>query len=559
MRQGPLLAACDHLIAELLVETAEQAAAYLGSGSGEDDEPVRAVTRMLAFLEAQRAASVPEVLSGAWSTGGEGTEAACTVRALWDEIAGSPLFERWAEGVDVAFARALESGSLFAASRPGDLELSGWLEAPWSEASRLAVAGFVEGCVPASVTEHLFLPDSRRRALGLADNAARRARDAYLLTCLARVRGPDEFRCSFSKFGVDGGPGLPSGLLLRCADAELPVRVQAVFAPVQGGGTQPRRENGWRWHLPEALRKTGIARMSPTDFKQYLACPFRFYFQRVLRIEEFDPRAREMDAMRFGSLIHRALEHFAKEVPEVGEAERIERIVIERMEAEARRWFGPDPSPAVRVQLEAVRLRLRAFARLQAAEFASGWRIVEAERKLAADDPDPLRVGGLAISAQIDRIDRHPEHGLRIIDYKTFATAKTPEQTHLGGATANDFLPEAQVIVGDRMKCWVDLQLPLYRVIAARWYPGPAVQAAYLVLPADPEGTAMEAFELDDRLQASAMACAEAVARRVGAGMFWPPQPPPGNWEDPFASLFLNGSPERSLDAETITFLKGEA
>jgi len=557
--QGLSLAACDQLIAELLVETADQAVAYLDSEAGADGDRSQRIARLLGFLESHRTASVPEVLGGAWADGGEGTEAARSARALWEEIAGSPLFENWAEGVGVAFARALQNSSLFAASRPGDVELSGWLEAPWSGASRLAVAGFVEGCVPASVTEHLFLPDSRRSVLGLTDNAARRARDAYLLNCLARARDRAEFRCSFSKFAADGGPGLPSGLLLRCPDAELPVRVRALFAPVEGSGTQPRRANGWRWHLPEALRKRGVARVSPTDFKQYLACPFRFYFQRVLHLEEFDPRVREMDALRFGSLIHRALEFFAKESPGEAQEERIERIVIERMEAEARRWFGPSPSPAVRVQLEAVRLRLRAFARLQADAFAEGWRIVDAERKLAADEPDPLRVGGLAVSAQIDRIDRHPERGIRIIDYKTFATAKTPEQTHLGGAAANTFLPEAHVQVGDREICWVDLQLPLYRVIGARWYPGSPVEAAYLVLPADPEGTAMAPFEIDDRLQASAMACAEAVARRVGAGVFWPPQPPAPNHEDPFAPLFLNGSPEQSFTPETIAFLQGDA
>jgi hypothetical protein len=36
----------------------------------------------------------------------------------------------------------------------------------------------------------------------------------------------------------------------------------------------------------------------------------------------------------------------------------------------------------VRIQIEAARMRLRGFARVQAQEIEEGWRIVEVERKL---------------------------------------------------------------------------------------------------------------------------------------------------------------------------------
>ncbi len=560
LTMSQLLAACDDLLADVLAETLAQAGAFFQNQPADEGESLRhAQARSLVEALAGTADTTADrLIREAWSRGGEGLEAAREVVELWETVSDSPVFSRWTEGLEAVFLRALKAACTFGASEPGDVELAGWLEAPWLDAGRVAVCGCIEGRLPASVTEHAFLPDSKRKALGLLDNVARGARDAYLLTCLRNVRPPEDFRCSFSKFSSDGSPSLPSSLLLRCSENGLPARVLEMFKPVDGGGIRPRREAGWPWQLPDALRRSGISRISPTGFKEYLACPFRFYFKRVLHLEEFDPRAREMDAMRFGSLIHKAVEDFAKTTPAESDAGRIEATVFATLDAEACRLFGPQPSAAVRVQLEAARVRLRAFARVQAASLADGWRIIEAERKISADGEDPLRLGGLAISAQIDRIEEHPDLGLRIVDYKTYATPKKPAQTHLGSPGANRFLPEAAVSVDGKDRCWVDLQLPLYRHIAEQLLPGRPVRTAYFILPADPSQTAIAEFEMSDEVFASAIRCAGAIADRVRRGVFWPPQPPPGNWDDPFAPLFLNGSAEAGIAPETIVFLKGQ-
>jgi len=416
----------------------------------------------------------------------------------------------------------------------------------------------VEGRLPSSVNGHIFLPDSRRGPLGILDNAARLARDSYLLTCLLNVRPADDIRCSFSKFGADGGPSLPSNLLLRCPDAELPTRILNIFRQSESGSVRPRRENHWLWRLPGDMRKA-VEKISPTDFKEYLSCPFRFYFKRVLHLEEFDPRAREMDALRFGSLVHKAIELFSKTSPGEGDRKKIEAHVIAHLESEAGRMFGPDPAPAVRVQIEAAKVRLRAFAGVQADVVAQGWKILEAEWKLDADREDPMKVGPLRLSAQIDRIEEHTDGRIRVIDYKTYAKLKSPEETHFGGAAANTFLEEAKVVVSGKQKCWVDLQLPLYRFIAERLYPDRPVRVAYFILGADPSETSIHEFDLTDDLQRSAIQCAVAVAGRVARGEFWPPQPHKVSWADPFESLFLNGAPEKCFDPDTIAFLKGQS
>ncbi len=557
-----LVAAVDFLRAEVMAETLGQVRGFLREPAPESDRngKVRAmVGRLVEALGGVAEVEAPEVVARCWADGGEGRVAAGQVLELWRGIDESAVFRDWPEGRDAAFARALATAKIFdASSEPGEVELLGWLESPWVEARRLAVAGCVEGRLPASVMEHAFLPDSRRARLGILDNAGRAARDAYLLTCLLRARDAAEFRCSFSKVAAEGGPALPSSLLLRCGDAELPERVREVFGRAAGAPARPIRENGWRWRLPEPWRKASPVKISPTDFSQYLACPFRFYFGRVLHAEAFDPRVREMDALKFGSLVHKALEEFGRSTPEESDAGRIEELVIGHLAVEARALFGPSPSPTVRVQLEAVKARLREFATAQAAERAAGWTIIWTERKLEADGPDPLRLGGLALSAKVDRIERHPEHGLRVLDYKSYATPKTPAESHLG-SPAGAAIEAALVSVGSREKAWKDLQLPLYRRITEHWYPGESVRVGYFVLPADPSLTAVEEWDLDDELYASALGCAEAVAERVGRGVFWPPKEWKNQWADPVGAIFAGGSPDDCVAAGTIEFLEGRA
>jgi len=554
-----LLSTCDALISQALMESFDQASSFLARADSDSrhrqwtENGLLSETKTLVeALRHFRDMHPDEVLRQAWKGGADA--AADQVLDLFDQIRESPVFSKWPEGRDVVFSRALKCALTFSASGPGDVEFMGWLEAPWTEASRMAVCGCVEGWLPASVNGHVFLPDSRRGPLGIPDNASRLARDSYLLTCLLSMRG--DIRCSFSKFGADGGPALPSNLLLRCPDAEISSRILKIFRESESSSVRPRRENHWLWRLPDDRRKA-VEKISPTGFKEYLSCPFRFYFKRVLNLEGFDPQAREMDALRFGSLVHKAIEMFSKDTPDEGDRKTIESRVIAHLESEAEMMFGPAPSAAVRVQLEAAKVRLRAFAGVQAGVIAEGWKILEAEWKLDANREDPMKIGPLRLSAQIDRIEEHPDGGIRVIDYKTYARLKTPGETHFGSAGVNGFLEEAKVMVDGKQKCWVDLQLPLYRFIAERLHPGRPVRVAYFILGADPSETSIQEFDLSDELQSSAIRCAEAVAARVACGEFWPPQPHKSSWEDPFESLFLNGAPEKCFDPETIAFLKG--
>ena len=272
----------------------------------------------------------------------------------------------------------------------------------------------------------------------------------------------------------------------------------------------------------------------------------------MLKLSDVNPEIREMDALRFGSLIHIALERFARQTPHEGEEERIKASVLFHLNAAVTELFGSDPSPAVRVQVEAAKVRLISFARVQAEEFEKGWRILEVERKIEA--VESIKIGPLTLSAKIDRIEENGD-SIRIIDYKTQGGVKSPDETHFGPLSAG-FLDEAEVRVAGKPRRWIDLQLPLYRRIAEGLFPGRDVQTAYFVLAADPEESRVLELDLDEEKMDSALRCAEVVSDLVSNGVFWPPQPLPGGWSDPYAGLFLNGNPDECFDQETLTFLK---
>jgi hypothetical protein len=99
--------------------------------------------------------------------------------------------------------------------------------------------------------------------------------------------------------------------------------------------------------------------------------------------------------------------------------------------------------------------------------------------------------------------------------------------------------------------------LPLYRKIAEGLYPDRPLECAYLALTADPQESRISVFSLDEELMESAERCAEAIALRVGRGVFWPPQPLRSNAWDPYDLLFKDGKFEECIDPKTIEYLKG--
>lgn len=432
------------------------------------------------------------------------------------------------------------------------IEILGWLELPLDDAPALIVTTVNEGFVPKSQRNDAFLPDALRRELGLLNDDRRSARDAYALQVLAHSR--QNLRLISARRDTNRDPLAPSRLLFTGEAAVVAQRALRWFSPPPPSPPRPNllmpkgkvlaRSNltipqptpqDWGARVNEILEKITV-----TQFKSYLACPYRFYLAHVLRLQAHSDEAAELDALAFGNLIHDVLQDFGREptISHSSDPAKLRHYFDDRLDAVAATRVRPRHArAAVRVQIEQARLRLRAFADWQAARTAAGWQIVYTEdfnQQLIV--PWPVDEQPIGLRGRIDRIDYHSgERTLSILDYKTGDTARAPDQVHRQR--------------GD----WVDLQLPLYRHLY-RCLSLPigdvrkdGVQLGYITLPKDPAAIGERIAQWSPEELREADESARFVIRSIRAGAFWPPNETPPAYEDEFSAICQDRALGRSI------------
>jgi ATP-dependent helicase/nuclease subunit B len=250
--------------------------------------------------------------------------------------------------------------------------------------------------------------------------------------------------------------------------------------------------------------------MSVTSFRKYLESPYLFYLERVLGLRSRDDRARELDPRQFGNFAHDVLQAFGlSEVRDALAPDAIEGFLVEHAARLALERFGPEPLPAIGLQLEQLKYRFRRVAAVQARWRAEGWRILRAEWKPEGGHPFEVDGEPMLLTGKLDRIDVHEAtRRFAVLDYKTGEVGVSPE----AGAR-------------DRYG-WKDLQLPLYRLLAeplAREHglDGPPV-LGFFHLGKDEEHIGLKLVETwSEDTYVDALLCAADVVRRVRRGEFF--------------------------------------
>ncbi len=257
--------------------------------------------------------------------------------------------------------------------------------------------------------------------------------------------------------------------------------------------------------------------------------------KRVCDLEAVDDAAAELDAPSFGVLLHHVLGGFGRDIDGPRHNERLQHVIdylLESLDAAGKERYGSElRRPAVRLQFEQARVRLRAFAVHQTDGVRNGWRIVyaEDEDKDILSCPFAVDDGNIDLIGRIDRIDIHDKTGaLRILDYKTGDTALTPDKSH---RKAND---------------WIDLQLPLYRHlrrrISLKVSEGCSVQLGYFNLPKHAGEAGVEIAKWDEELLESADAAARQVIRNLWKGVYLPLTSPPPKFFREFSAICLENT-----------------
>lgn len=487
-----------------------------------DGEPSDSVRGFLEEVYRERIVGVDRPEDAAF------IEAARLADAALRELAGVPANELRIEKEEALqyLTRSLQSQRYYPERGSALIDLEGWLELHWSDAPFLLVTGMNEGSVPGVRLADVFLPDSLRELLDLRSDASLLARDTYILRSLIECRREGGRVCLIAgKTGPVGDPLKPSRLFFRCSDKDLPGRADRLFGrPARRPATCPATVSFPLDPSPPPDLDPGALEprhLSVTAFRDYLACPFRYYLARVLRMQGIEDTESEMDAARFGSLLHEALQTIRDAPPHLMEKpESLARYLAASLDAEAANAFGKSPALPVLIQLEAGKQRLAAAARVEARLASEGWETLERELRCET------AIDGVTVVAKIDRVDRHRGTGtIRILDYKTADHAVEPERAHVAPARDDPDDIGTFTLKGKR-KRWTDLQLPLYGLLLSRTsdeWKGP-FELGYFNLP---KATVDTSVTLWDELDPSVLSSAEECARRVIEGIrnriFWPP------------------------------------
>ncbi|CAN5683084.1 PD-(D/E)XK nuclease family protein [soil metagenome] len=407
----------------------------------------------------------------------------------------------------------------------GAVELLGWLELHLDDAAELVVTGVNEPFLPESVTADPFLPQTLRTRLGLADTHRRRARDLYLPSAILASR-PGTLLVA-GRRDASGNPLRPSRLLLANTPEAVARRVLSLLegdagdeengtdsgdaeAPAPAGAPDAGSPVSAPFTLPPepVISAPGGPpdRIAVTTFRALLSDPYRYALERVLELDRITDEARELDPMAFGTLAHAVVERWARlpgadQMTEEGIRESLSELLDDHFE----KRFGTRPLPALRLQREHLRARLRGYAAVQAGRNAEGWRIMAVEASPVGEGV-PLHVDGepILLRGRIDRVDYHPDTGAwQLLDLKTSEKSQDPDTVHRKGRGSG--------------RRWVDLQLPLYRLLAAGLRipgtdepllpPGATVQTGYIRLPGSEASVALADWtreELDEAVETAA-------------------------------------------------------
>lgn len=400
---------------------------------------------------------------------------------------------------------------------PGAIEMVGWLDAVHDPAGTLILTGMNEGFVPRVSSSDAMIPEGLKRSLGLWTRDGILARDACLLKQAISCR--KSVVIIAGRRGGDGTRLWPSRLLMVDDDRRVVGRLRLFLSRSEEVGGPPGEERpalaGSRavhpaFELMPVIEHEEVNSVRVTAFKQYMQSPYAFYLSQVLGLGEVQDEAVEMEASVFGSYIHRVLERFAVgPARNSGDPEAVQSEIERCAEAVAAMDAGASPPTAVAVQMQQALYRLRGFAAWQAARAAEGWEILATEWQPKQRVTLDVEGQVVALRGRIDRIDFHPgKRELALLDYKTGEDEGAKIRSMYKADRAE--------------KAWRDLQLPLYRHMAAELITEkkPAkVTLGYITIPKD-GGTQLVEGEWSDADLDRGIDMASDLARQMIQGLW---------------------------------------
>jgi RecB family exonuclease len=371
----------------------------------------------LRILDAADPLADREKLTRAMILGGLG--ALSEAHAAHDDVA-------WTiDEMGVAIRRWIEDETFALDESPSGVQLLDDRAAPYGEFDEMAIVGLVEGDWPEKTRRNIFYPSNLMKALGWPSEKDRRsAAEARFLDLVASAGQ------SVSLYTItleDEALVEPSTLLDELNRARLsavprsaaePPRVAEAAMPSAYGEPQFHGHIGAVHSRPWSI----------SAIETYLGCPFKFFAQHVLKLEEEPDDEEVMDPRAQGQFVHEVFETFFRAWQDAGHG----AITPSNLDA-ARKLFAVvvDRAAEALPGAEAALERTRLLGSPAAAGLGEAVFRMEAERPVAVVErllehklegtfaiTTDAGERSIALRGKADRIDLLGDGTFRLIDYK---------------------------------------------------------------------------------------------------------------------------------------------
>ncbi len=344
-------------------------------------------------------------------------------------------------GLSLVFALIRKTLSSLAVPLEGEplrgIQVMGMLESRCLDFEHVIILGMNEGTMPKRSVNPSFIPDSLRRANGMAVLENQDAISAYLFYRL--LQRSEKVTLVYDGLGEDTEAAEPSRFIRQLAyesklkfnylQQEQPVRIESsnvIVIPKQGKV----------WKEMESFFYNGnpfkTSNVSATTLTTYLACTLQFFFRYVAKIKEPEEVAENLEANQIGSALHQALEWFYSDLiktdtvitadridqklPEIPEYSRAAlSMVLFKNRAQLKHTNSMQ-----QIVLQIVAEYMKAI--LVHDHLHSPFQIVELENKKDYKYHFPIEISGqkkyLQLYGILDRVDEK-DGQTRIVDYKT--------------------------------------------------------------------------------------------------------------------------------------------
>ena len=354
-----------------------------------------------------------------------------------------------------ALVNAAAKLDLYPEHAPDAVEITGFLDLPFRNAERIILCGMNEGVLPESIRPTNFLNDTKRKILGLPDNALRFARDCFYLYTILKDAPRSEF--IVCRTDEKGAP-LRASTLFFAGSENLEQRAGILFSPPPVPTDISRENDCSTFGIQPDLSHAFSGKDNPeqiqlpvTGFKGLLSdnTLLDAFFSRTMGMTKNDYEATELDNLAFGTVCHAALEHF--DVHSCSLEEDAVNTLCANFSRELTKKCGSTLPPAIRIQKEMFLRRIDHTARKLFAE-KDNFTLLKQEWDL--NGGKGILFHGVLIKGKIDRIElSRDRRTLRLIDFKTSDKGDPPQATH------------CKPIGSSERFRFIDLQLPLYRML----------------------------------------------------------------------------------------------